>query len=282
MELNVEVEKNKKKQIIISVIFVTIFLVIISLIFYAFKPKPSCFDKKLNQNEEGIDCGGVCAKKCEVVAKENIQVEKSGFVESGVENSYDLYAQVYNPNEFFGSNEFKYDFVMKNSAGQQISLKSGTAFILPGEKKYIIENNIISKEALGQIDLIISDAKWIEFTANYYQKPDIKVINKSYDEITGGVGFSEAKGLLKNDSQFDFTTIKVQIILTDSAGAILALNSTVMNTVKSGENRDFRAFWPNKFPGNVGNMEVEAEVNVYSSESFVKKYFKTETFQQYQ
>ena len=61
-------ERNKKKQIVISLIYVTIFLVIVSWIYYIIRPVPNCFDGKQNQNEEGVDCAGVCAKKCEIKA----------------------------------------------------------------------------------------------------------------------------------------------------------------------------------------------------------------------
>ena len=113
-----------------------------------------------------------------------------------------------------------------------------------------------------------------------YEKPDLKIINKTYNEISSGVGFSEAKGLLQNRSQFDFAIIKIKIIVRDSANKIIALNATEMRTVKSLEDRDYRAFWLGRFPGEVANVENQIEVNVFDSESFAKRYFKSEKFQQ--
>jgi len=105
-------------------------------------------------------------------------------------------------------------------------------------------------------------------------------VNKNYSTISSGVGFAQATGLLRNKSPFDFNEIIVRVILKDNAGKILALNSTSMETVVSGQERDFRTFWPSKFPGaeNVQDMETQVEVNVFDSEAFVKKYFDIQKF----
>jgi len=278
---NVESFGIKSKRIVISVIYVVIFLLLVSMVAYKLKPKPTCFDGKLNQNEQGVDCGGVCAKQCEVVAEENLQVSETGFVASGIAGKYDLYGQVYNPNPFFGSNEFIYKFTIKDASGKIIVEKQGVSYILPGERKYLIEGNVELADVLGTAELSLSDIKWVQFTAGDYQKPELKIVNKVYSEITSGVNFSEATGLLKNESQFDFASIKVQIILRSLEGKIIALNSTQMNVVKAGENRDFRTFWPNRFPGEVRTVDTQTEVNVFKSESFVKRYFSPEQFQTY-
>ncbi len=276
-----EPQKNKKKQIIISTIYVVIFLLLVSAVVYSLKPKPNCFDGKLNQNEKNVDCGGVCAKKCVLVAEEPIQVVKTGYVPSGIANKYDIFGQIYNPNNFLGSNEFAYTFLVKDALGKVIAEKKGMNFVLPGERKYLIEGNLEILEAPVTVELTLEGIKWVEFSAGDYQKPDLKIVNKAYNEINSGVTFSEALGLLKNESQFDFATIKIYIILKSPSDEIIALNSTLMNTVKSGENRDFRAFWPNRFSGEVRTVETQVDVDVYKSDSFVKRFFNTEQFQEY-
>lgn len=109
----------------------------------------------------------------------------------------------------------------------------------------------------------------------------MKIVNRSYDEVESGIGFSEATGLVKNESQFDFETIKIYIALKAASGEIIALHSTQMSSVRSGENRDFKVSWPSRFPGDVQNMDVQADVNVFKSESFSKRFFETERFQEY-
>ena len=77
---------------------------------------------------------------------------------------------------------------------------------------------------------------------------------------------------MRNRSPFDFDSIKIQVILKDAGGKVLALNSTEMKNIKAGEDRDFKVFWPSSFPGTVNSMEVQADVNVFNSDSFLKKF----------
>ena len=271
---------TKAKKIVIILIYLALFVFIISGIYSFLTPKETCFDGIKNQNEEDVDCGGACAKSCDKIEAEDLIIEKTGIVPAGIAGKYDFYAQVNNPNAAFGSERFEYAASLKNSAEEILASVSGSGFILPGEKKYIIENNIDASESPAVADLKIVSSDWVKFN-DYYAKPEIKIINKNYSEISGGVGFSEAKGLLKNDSPYDFDSIKIIVILKDSEGSVLGLNSTVMKTVESGEERDFKASWPSHFPGTVGNMEAQPEVNIFDSDTFLKRYYQSHKFQQY-
>jgi len=273
-------EKTTRKKIIIIFIYLILFSLIIFGFYSYLKPNPSCFDKIQNQNEQGVDCGGVCQKKCHKIKAQNLIVGKTGAVPSGVQGKYDFYAQITNPNTVFGSKNFDYSINFKDSSGQIVASKNGSSFILPGEKKYIVATDISAPNTPASFDFKIINSDWVEFN-NYYESPNIEIVNKNYNEISSGANFSESKGLLKNNSPYDFNLIKIEIILKDADNNVLALNSTEMRTVNSGEQRDFSLFWPNRFPGSVNNMEVQSEVNIFNSDAFLKKFYKTEKFQQY-
>ena len=268
-------DDRQKKQTVVIAVFAAIFLLFVFFIYSIVKPKPTCFDGTKNQNEEDVDCGGVCQAKCAIKAVD-LTVGKTGFLAGGA-GSYDLFAEVINPNYRVGSGQFQYEFTLKDSSGSVLAKKSGVNFILPGEKKYVIETSVPISGTVASAEFRAYNPQWTEFSTDYQQKPELRVVNKNYSEISSGVGFAEATGLLKNESLFDFSNIKLKIILKDSSDNIVGLNSTEMNTVKSGEVRDFRAFWPNRFTGDVRNMEVQTDVNVFNSESFIKKYFNPGT-----
>ncbi|MFA7319606.1 MAG: hypothetical protein WC022_03375 [Parcubacteria group bacterium] len=272
-------EKRQFKRAIISLIYATILLLIIYGIYLKFRSVPTCFDNVKNQNEEGVDCGGVCQKGC-APAAQKLVVAQMGVVPSGNPGKYDFYVQITNPNATFGDKNFYYTLNFKNVAGAVIASRKGSSYILPGENKYVIESNIESATPPVSFDFAINSSDWVEFN-DYYEKPDLQIVNKNYYEVSGGVGFSEAYGLLKNKSAYDFDLIRVEMILKDKDGKILALNSTQMKTVAADEQRDFKVAWPNRFPGTVGNMEAQVEVDVFNSDTFMKKAYKTEKFQQY-
>lgn len=266
-------EKSAKKRAVIILAYLLFFGLVFWALYSLFKPKASCTDGIKNQNEQGVDCGGVCPGKCPIDQAKDLVVGGSGTVDSSVSGQYDFYAVVTNPNNAYGAKSFRYHAKFEDASGAIIAERDGTSFILPGEKKYVIENNIPMSESPSRIDFSITDPEWIEVD-DFYEKPDLEIVNKSYDEITSGVGFAEAKGLLENKSPFDFALIKIEVIVRDAGGKVIALNSTEMRTVNSGENRDYRVFWPSRFSGEMASVENQVEVNIFNSDAFAKKYFR--------
>ncbi|MCX6765649.1 MAG: hypothetical protein NT136_01655 [Candidatus Moranbacteria bacterium] len=268
--------RNYKRLIIIAVYLVIFFLVGL-LIYQMTKPAPTCFDGKKNQREEGTDCGGPCAPCKKVFMAQPLAVAEKAFIYGGP-GRYDVMTKISNPNSEYGSPDFSYEFILKDSSGKEIDRRSGKGFILPAETKYIIESNL---EAVGpqEVEVIIASTEWAEFSN--YEKPRLDIYNKRYNLISGGVGYSEAYGLLRNDSPFDFNFIKINVILRDSGKKPVALNSTDMRTVNSREQRDFRLLWPFSFPGEVEIVEMEAEADVYNSQNFIKQYLPGGKFQEY-
>ncbi|MFA5777823.1 MAG: hypothetical protein WC906_05330 [Parcubacteria group bacterium] len=267
------------KRFIIILIFLGILFLVGWLAYSKMKPAKTCDDGKQNQNETGIDCGGICQKQCEKkFDAKDLRIEESAFVPAGP-GTYDVMARVSNPNNQLGSPSFSYEFSLKDAGGNVLAKKSGTSFILPVESKYIIETGIELKQNPQSVEVSISNQKWEEFFG--YERPELNIYNKRYNLISSGVGYSEAKGLLRNESSFDFDTIRINIVLRDENGKPVAFNKTEMKTVNVGAERDFRLLWPIDFPGSVqGAPEMEAETNVFDSQNFIKKYIQgSQSFQ---
>ncbi len=272
------IKQRALKRTVIILIYLAIFGFFAWLIYFvATYSNESCSDKIKNQNEEDVDCGGVCAQ-CKKIVAQDLNVLKASFIENGTQDRVDVLAEIENPNSKFGSKKFEYQFDFEDSEGNILSSRSGESFILPGEKKYIIENNVAIAQ-LTNLKLKILTSEWVEFD-NVYENPQMKIINKHYDEMNSGSVFGEAVGILKNESPFDFNLIKIKVILRNGEDEILALNSTEMRTVKSGEEREFKALWPNKFPGAVSKMEVQSEVNIFESDAYAERYYQPQKFQQ--
>lgn len=272
------VDKYQKKRVAISIIWLVIFGLLFFGAYRLFVPRATCTDGIKNQNEEDVDCGGVCSK-CQRIEAEPLVVLKAGFTDSGIVGKRDFYALVKNPNNSFGSKVFAYTASIKDSQGGVLISRSGKSFILPGEEKYIVETNLDAENPVtASLDIHSSD--WIEFS-DAYEKPNVRVVNKEYNPITGGTEFAEAKGLLKNESSYDFDSIKIQVILLDKGRNVIGLNSTLLRTVNSAESRDFRIAWPSRISGEVSDMITQADINVFDSQNFIKRYYKSEQFRNY-
>lgn len=271
---------NKKaKKILIIAIYLIIFFGILLAIYFLLKPNPSCTDGKLNQNEKKVDCGGPCQACRKEIEAQDIEIKEKYVVYGGVDK-YDVLVGFYNPNHDYGGSEFDYTITLENSTGNQIASKEGTGFILPRESKYYVQTNFEVSEKPANISVQVNDVSWEEFSG--FEEPRLSIYNKNFLQASPENIYSEVYGLLRNESLYDFKSILVNVILRDSSGRPVAVNSTEMQTVHSQEERDFRLIWPYEFKGDVAEVEVDAEANVFDSENFLKKYStEKEKFQSY-
>src|SRR4030042_1047573 len=135
------------KQIIYGVGYLAVFFLIGFLIYNShFKPAPTCFDGKQNQNETCVDCVGPCAS-CEIRTLsplEAIQIKRF----SG-DNQAVVTAEVKNPNLNWGADQFSYTFDVYGKNGAKIKSIAKTSFIYAGEIKYLLEPAGISPDDIA-------------------------------------------------------------------------------------------------------------------------------------
>lgn len=261
-----------RRVVIVSIFFSFNTLLVLGIYFVFFRVTPTCFDAKQNQNEQGIDCGGICANACiEVVVGKDFQTKELTFVPGG-QNLYDVLGRVYNGNDEIGASSFRYTFELKDKNGQVLATRTGKSFILPHQEKNLIESNLETSGIPVSVVLTYSEMIW-ESASGYQEVPRVSIYQKQYNQVTTGFGFSEATGLLTNESSFDFRSIIIDVILRDKDGVPLAFNKTKQDTIKAGESRDFKLVWPTPFSGTVEQVDMEVDADVYHSENFVKQYF---------
>lgn len=259
--------ENKKlhKQLIVIIAFALIFGVLFFILYAIFAPPATCSDKKQNQNEKGIDCGGPCAP-CKVLQTADLNVQETSFVFGG-NATYDVVSKIYNPNDSVGAKKFQYTFSLKDAQGKVIATRTGSNFILPVDSKYVVELGLKTENdaAPAAAEIVITDPEWTPM--GELEKPQLGIFNKKFDRSPSGVG-SEAQGLLRNESSYDLNKISLVIILRGADGKILGINTTEKNVVRVNEERDFRLNWPYALSGNVQKMEVDAQSNVLDPNDF--------------
>lgn len=270
-------EQRNVKQLIVVVLYGVIGIGLLWGGYFLFRTEPTCTDGLKNQNEQGIDCGGVCSLQCtRVVRTDSLEVREAALLYSGPDR-FDALLAIHNPNDEAGASSFHYRMELKDAAGATVAVREGNSFILPQETKYLPEINITAPQA-KTVEVVFSAYVWQRFSG-YQEAPAVTVFNKSYETISSGVGFSKAMGSVKNGSPFDFRSIRVKVVLRDAVGIPVGANVTEMRTVVSGEVRDFILLWPAAFPGTVDHVETEVEADVFHSENFIKQYLPDQDFQ---
>lgn len=270
-------EQRNQKQLIIGIAYGILAVTLIWGGYFLFRTQPTCTDGLKNQNEQGVDCGGVCSLQCVRSVETNaLEVKESALLYS-TPDRFDVLVAVHNPNDEAGASSFHYRMELKDAAGTTVAVREGNSFILPQETKYLPEINVSAPQA-KTVSVTFSDYQWQRFSG-YQERPDITVSKKSYESISSGVGFGKAFGIVKNGSPFDFRSIRVKVVLRDVSGNPVGVNTTEMRTVTAGDVRDFMLIWPTAFPGTVDHIETEIEADVFHSENFVKRYMPSQDFQ---
>jgi hypothetical protein len=270
-----EISRTKKRIVVIA-IYLLIFAIIVLGIYLMIKPDPSCSDGKMNQNEKDTDCGGVCRPCEEKNGKDLVVLEKA--VVDGGSGTYDVAVKVNNPNNRVGSPEFNYSFVVNDNSGQTVYKKTGKSYILPAETKYIVEMGIQLPQGVtsSNVSVIFEGVTWK--TLAELSKPELNIYSKDVTVQQNGSGVV-AQALLRNESSYDFAKIKIAAVLRNGSGSIIGINSTEKETVKAGEERDFKFVWPYSLGSDVASFDVEATTDLYDEKNFLKSKYKPQEFQ---
>jgi hypothetical protein len=187
---------------------------------------------------------------------------------------YDGLIKVENPNETYGAAKFRYRITFEDSAGNPIGQSDWrNGFILPMESKSLLVQGVVVTgtpyAAKAEIDQ--ENVNWDRFQGK--ERPVFIVNNERYQVNTGGeLWFAKASGTLINKSAADFQEVLVKVILRDDRGQLLAVNSQVINVLRSEEERDYIITFPHGFPGSVSDTRVEVETNVFDPDNYLKSF----------
>ena len=251
-----------KRRIKIIIGYIILICVVGFILYLIIKPAATCSDKKQNQGEKGIDCGGPCAPCKDITQAKDISIVETAFALGG-NNTYDVVSKISNPNDAIGAKTFKYIFTLKDSAGSIIAKREGTNFILPADTKYVAELGLsIDGNAIpASVNIEISGADWQKLPN--ISKPQIGVYSKKFGPIENSDG-NEAEGTIRNESSYDLKKIDIVIILRDEKGNIIGISTTQRNSVRAKEDQLFKVTWPYSLGGNVQKMEVDPQSNVFN------------------
>jgi hypothetical protein len=261
------------KQLVIGTIFFMVVIGVIVWIWLAVRPQPTCFDSMQNQNEQGVDCGGICALSCKKEPQyPSLIVATSTFfsVEAGV---YDVLGLIENKNPDFGAVSFGYRFLLLDASGTAMITRDGTSYTLPGEKKYLVERRFEAQDVPIAAILETFDEAWMEVTE--FSGISLLIRDRSYGKVaSGGTTMERATGVIVNRTGYDFQQVDVVVLLRNDAGRLIGTGSTDVRILRDGTQRAFEVRWPVHESVNVGRVDMEAYTNLLENENFLIRYGK--------
>ncbi len=263
--------------IFIYLLFLALFLTGIFLLF--FYQSPTCTDGRQNQDETGIDCGGKCSQFCVAdLASQPLVIADTELLAYSAATS-DAIGTVTNKNTKAALKSATYTFRVYDKNGMLAAEQSGKFSLLPRESRILSALGLpVSFAPDMKAELVIADEEWVAFV-DFTEPPNIRVANQQFSLLSGSAGYAEAKGLLQNESPYDIRALTIVVVVRDGKGKALSVNKTVMNTVQSGERRDFRLVWPQAFAGTPEKTDMQVHFDMLVEDAFIQQYFPGGEFQ---
>jgi hypothetical protein len=196
-------------------------------------------------------------------------------------NDYDFLAKVANPNVGYGSPDVEYELTFFDASNSEISKKTGSFYILPGQTKYIVDLPVKLDGSASRADMTIKSVEWQKLGQLALGGINLLTKNADYSEINAENIFSKAIGNIYNSSDFDLNKVDVAIILFDETNTPIAVNKTEINTFLGKTTRSFEVFWPASFVGKVVRVGAEAGTNVFDNSNFIQQYGGEEKFKEF-
>ena len=242
-----------RRQLAVILVLLAMAAAVFFLLYTKFAPAPTCFDSRRNQNEEEADCGGPCIP-CAFRHRQDIQIFWARFVTSR-QDTYDVAAQIRNPNVKLGAPSFEYIFKLFDTAGIEVVSRRGTSFIYPGETIHLAEVGLRSARVIRSATLSVENIRWV-LTDRIAL--DIIAGNREYriDQEGGERGVVAAR--ISNRTISDILGITVGALVFDSDGNLLGVHRTVLDRIGTGETRPVTFIWPTIFSRPVASIIIEA------------------------
>ena len=204
-----------------------------------------------NQNEHGIDCGGMCQIACayEVQAYPTIQWSRAYYVSHGI---YNLVAYLQNPNTSYISRPVKYIFNVYDEKNVLIQSKEGvvsfpTTKLFPIFAPTIDLGERIPKRVSFEF---LEPITWIEY---YGEKPELEVIERTLTK-EDETPVIEAK--IRNKTLHTYTNVEVVAIAYDAEGNGFAASRTFIDRIGDRQDVKVKFTWPEPFATSTSKIEI--------------------------
>lgn len=201
----------------------------------------------------------------------------SGSVEliKSADDKYDLAVEISNENKEHWAN-FDYYFKIGD---REFGHNQG--FILPGEKKYILNLNKDSADLGGGVLMKISRIDWTRVDPHKYYDWD-NYRNDHLNISVSGVKFTPAQATVlteklhlndlsftvTNKTPFNYWQVNFNILLFGH-NRILGVNNHTLNNFMSGETRDVSVTWPGVV-GSVDNIVITPDIDITRDDIYIK------------
>lgn len=232
------------KQFIYGVLYLIVFGGLIYIgYFLLVKPAPTCTDRKQNQDETGVDCGGSCAACIGMPEPISVRLSTIFFAKDPV-----ALVRLTNPNTQVGAENIGYSIEVLGVGDSVLDVFEGETFVYPGDQEKNLVFLLTGLEDARTLKVALGEPIWKRIEE--FKKPDFSFV-RSQKRITQDRIIIE--GEIKNNETLLFDNIEIGALFFSQSGILVGASETAVQTVKAFERRAFTIEFP------FGNLSVDPE-----------------------
>lgn len=199
-------------------------------------PTPTCFDKKQNGFEVGIDCGGVCTLRCSSeVAPLTTLWSRALKISS---STYDLVAMISNKNIDNASQGISYKFNIYNAKGVLIQEIIGKTLAPVDGDFPVIKQSVKINEEPKEVTLEIEDSPHYKVNEKP-TSPTLRILNERYE--AGGV--PRVYVTIMNTKRITINNLQVRTVLFDQYNNAYAVGETLIPRLDKEQVKEISFTW---------------------------------------
>lgn len=225
-----------RRRIIIVLIVIAFFAVIGGIYSFINRPIPSCFDKIQNQNEEGMDCGGVCSLQCSAKsAKLEVRWTKAIRVREGM---YDIAALVEYPAGNTAIPRLDYTAKLFDSTGGVLAERHGSTFVNPSDHFLVYEGGVQVSATATRAEVTL-DPTYDTLRASS-SPVTLTVLSR---DLSSPDAHPRLSAVIRNDTNTSLRNVPVNAIVSDGSGPV-AVAGTVIDSLPAKSSKLAQFTWP--------------------------------------
>lgn len=252
---------TSRKTKIITSISAILLVILSSFVYFKFiKHELTCFDGKQNQDERGIDCGGICSIMCLADTKPLIPLWTRPLKITG--DVYSVVSYIENQNIGNGVKKVPYELRLYDDKNILVSQPiRGETFIGPNDRTAIFETAI-------KVGNRIPKTAFLKFL----QQPEFIRIDERFNDqnlVAEGDVLSDLEtspkiaAVVRNKTIETFKNIPVVAIVYDTEGNALAASQTFIDEIGPEESVNVYFSWPEPFSGTPARREIIPRINPF-------------------
>lgn len=246
---------QRRKATYMSGILALFLLIILFFLISYFNKPETCTDKKQNQGEVGIDCGGPCTNLCRAEYSDPnvLWTRWSKVLGSGV---YNLLAYIENPNIEAGAYDVPYRFKVYDKDNVLLFERSGKAYIPPSKNSAIFEDNIgINDKIPARISFEFSkNTVWQKMSG---AELGISTLSK---QLSKEDSKPRVDVVIKNKTLKPIENIEFIAVLYDVDDNAVAFSKTVLDVLGKDSTENITFTWPEPFSKKIYKTEIISKV----------------------